>query len=295
MNRKMPIIAALAAVAVCASATAVYALDSPGVAVVKVDMTKVVGIMTSESGAVHAMVVGPGSAATYDITNPSNPVPVHDTVEGVTELYWSHQHGVALASIGGESYAVVAMPTGAAGGSVAVVHADAPMAGHVEQPAQEPPVSISALDAYVSGDRLVIRGSISSTEDSGTKPVSISSVSTDFMSFDMDNMKMLAGGHDGVMRTYAITTTNATGVYDLLADDGIAGSLEFLYGWEQGTRLGLDSTTHFGMVLTGSGEPYGVDVRTVAQFGGTLTLTITADTDSDVWNGDERSTRVLFR
>lgn len=145
------------------STTAVYALDPHGVTAVKVDIAQAVGIMVSESGKARAMMVGPGGSATYYITDPSNPVLVPGTVDGVVEQYWNYQSDVTLASIDGESYAVVAIPTDVTADVVVVVQKPAPTAGRMEQSEPEPPVTVCALSASVTSDRSVMQSGDTTT------------------------------------------------------------------------------------------------------------------------------------
>ena len=322
MNHKMPTILALAVVAAVA-ATSTHALYAPGVSVVEVDMTKAVGIISTESGHTYAKVVGPGASAIYDITDPANAVPMFDAVDGMTSIDWSPLNGVALASVGERSYAVVAAPGSPDGstvevcrlvtvtdahaqdtphGDVPVVPAAAPTAGHVELPDAEPApaVMLTDLNAYTTGDAFVISGDVKNTSGNATvvrlSSLSVGDMGSDTMLLDLSDMT-LTMFHGGEPATYALAVSALGGprtndLYGVLDGGEAVGAVAFTGHLHAGAVLEPKESEKFRVTVEQAGD--GFSLTDAVAYGSYLTLTISSWIDGE-WVDSGETVRVTIR
>lgn len=322
MNHKMPTILALAVVAAVA-ATSAHALYAPGVSVVEVDMTRAVGIISTESGHTYAKVVGPGGSATYDITDPNNATPMFDPVTGVTSLDWSPLNGVALASVGERSYAVVAAPGSPDGSTVevcrlvtvtdigapdapssdvSVVPAPAPVAGHVELPEAEPvpAVMLTDLNAYTTGDALVVTGTVKNPSGNATvvrlSSLSVGNMGSDTVLLDPSHatLTMLRGAEPA---TYALAVSALSGprtsdLYGVLDGGEAVGEVAFTGHLHAGTVLEPEGSEVFRVTVEQTDAGFGL--TSAVAHGSYLTLTISSWIGGE-WIDSGETVRVTVR
>lgn len=322
MNSKLPTILAIAAVAAVA-ATSAHALYAPGVSVVEVDMTKAVGIISTESGHTYAKVVGPGSSAIYDITDPDNAVPMFDQVDGMTSTDWSPLNGVALASVGERAYAVVAAPGSPDGGTVEVCrlvtvsdiaepdapHADvqvvpaaAPTAGSVELPdaEPEPAIALADLNAYTTGSSFVVTGVVENASGNATvvrlSSLSVGDMGSDTMLLDASDMT-LTTFHGGEPATYALAVSAMSGprtsdLYGVLDGGEAVGAVAFTGHLHAGTVLEPEWPERFRVTVEQASD--GLGLTDAVAYGSYLTLTVSSWIDGE-WVDSSETVRVTIR